>query len=356
MAFLQINNVKISGLSVCVPKNIEENSDFSMFDEDGYKNFVATTGIEQKRIAPNAICTSDLCVAAAEKLISDLGWNKEEIAFLVFVTQTPDYILPATSPLIQDKLGLPKDCYTLDISLGCSGWVYGLSVLASLFNQLPESEKKTAKGILLAGDTISKICSLTDKSTCPLFGDAVTATALEFSENRQPFLFNMNSDGSGFQAIRIDDGGFKNEVTEKSFDKIIRGEGIESNSLQLILEGMDVFAFGIKRAPESVNSLLEKFNLEKEKVDFFTFHQANMFMNEQIRKKLKLEKEKVPYSLKNFGNTSSATIPLTMVTELSEKLKTEKLNHVACGFGVGLSWGSVYFETDKIVCSELIEV
>ena len=119
---------------------------------------------------------------------------------------------------------------------------------------------------------------------------------------------------------------------------------------------MDVFAFGIKRASESVNKLLEKFELDKNTIDYFTFHQANMFMNEQIRKKLRLEKEKVPYSLRNFGNTSSATIPLTMLTELSEKLKTEKLRHVACGFGVGLSWGSAFFETDKIVCSDLIEI
>jgi len=356
MAFLQVNNVKISGLSACVPKQIDENVNFPMFDNESYKNFVATTGIERKRITSSEICTSDLCVVAAEKLIADLGWNKEEIALLVFVTQTPDYILPATSPLIQDKLGLSKDCYTLDISLGCSGWVYGLSVITSLFNQLPDNEKKTAKAILLAGDTISKICSSTDKSTFPLFGDAGTATALEFSENAVPILFNMNSDGSGYQSIRINDGGFRNFVTNCSFEKTTRGDGIESNNLQLILEGMDVFSFGIKRAPESVNRLLEKFDIDKNAIDYFTFHQANMFMNEQIRKKLKIEIDKIPYSLKDYGNTSSATIPLTMIIELQNELINKKLNHIACGFGVGLSWGSVFFETNKIVCSKLIEI
>jgi 3-oxoacyl-[acyl-carrier-protein] synthase-3 len=251
---------------------------------------------------------------------------------------------------------LSKDCYTLDISLGCSGWVYGLSAISSLLNQLHENDKKTAKALILCGDTLSKTISITDKSTYPLFGDAGTATALEFSENTQPIIFNMNTDGSGFGAIIINDGGYRNPVNSCSLKKITRGEGIESNNLELILEGMDVFAFGIKRAPESVKTLLEKFDIDKENVDYFTFHQANLFMNEQIRKKLKLEKEKVPYSLKNFGNTSSATIPLTMVTELSQKLKTEKLSHIGCGFGVGLSWGSVFFETDKIVCSELIEI
>ncbi|MDR1653976.1 MAG: ketoacyl-ACP synthase III [Prevotellaceae bacterium] len=356
MAFLQVNNVKISGLSACVPKTIDENANFPMFDDDGYKNFVAATGIERKRISSKEVTTSDLCISAAEKLIVDLGWAKEEIALCVFVTQTPDYVLPATSPLIQHKLGLSKECYTLDVSLGCSGWVYGLSVVASLFSQLPENERKTAKALLLAGDTISKICAKTDKSTYPLFGDAGTATAIEFSENSGPMLFNMNSDGSGYQTIIVNDGGFRNEVSKKSFDKITRGEGIVSNNLQLILEGMDVFAFGIKRAPESVNRLLEKFNLGKETVDYFVFHQANLFMNEQIRKKLKLEKEKTPYSLKNFGNTSSATIPLTIVTELQNDF-SGKRKIVACGFGVGLSWGSVYFEADKnLTVSDLVEI
>ncbi|MDR0506469.1 MAG: ketoacyl-ACP synthase III [Dysgonamonadaceae bacterium] len=359
MAFLQVKNVKISGLSACVPKQIEENVDFPLFDSESYKNFAATTGIERKRISTAKVCTSDLCIAAAEKLIDSLAWNRDEISVLVFVTQTPDYMLPATSCIIQDKLKLSRDCYALDISLGCSGWVYGLSTAATVVSSCNSDRYIRGGGVkmlLLCGDTISKICTKTDKSTYPLFGDAGTATALEFSENCAPILFNMNSDGSGYQAIIVNDGGYRNGISEKSFEKITRGEGIESNNLQLILDGMDVFSFGIKRAPESVNRLLEEFVINKDCIDYFLFHQANMFMNEQIRKKLKLEKEKVPYSLKNFGNTSSASIPLTMVTELSEKLKTGKLNHIACGFGVGLSWGSAAFETNKIAVPDLVEI
>jgi 3-oxoacyl-[acyl-carrier-protein] synthase-3 len=132
MAFLEISNVKISGISACVPKQMDENSLFPLFDSEALKNFVASTGIERKRKAPTNVCTSDLCIEAAEKLIADLHWNKEDISFLVFVTQTPDYILPATSPIIQERLGLSQNCYTLDISLGCSGWVYGMSVLGSI--------------------------------------------------------------------------------------------------------------------------------------------------------------------------------------------------------------------------------
>jgi 3-oxoacyl-[acyl-carrier-protein] synthase-3 len=203
---------------------------------------------------------------------------------------------------------------------------------------------------------MSKITTETDKSTRPLLGDAGTATALEYQINAEPMLFNMSSDGSGYKTIIINDGGYRHPVSQSSFNTVEREEGIISNNLQLILDGMDVFSFGIKRAPESVNKLIEEFHLNKEQVDYFIFHQANMMMNEMIRKKLKLPIEKVPYSMRNFGNTSSATIPLTMVTQLQKELRNKNLHHVACGFGVGLSWGSVYFNTDKIVCSDLIEI
>jgi 3-oxoacyl-[acyl-carrier-protein] synthase-3 len=212
------------------------------------------------------------------------------------------------------------------------------------------------KALLLVGDTLSKICSADDKSTYPLFGDVGTATALEYDEKAESIFFNMNSDGSGYNAIHINDGGYRNPVSQSSFEVAERGKGIISNNLQLILDGMDVFSFGIKRAPENVNKLIEEFQLDKEQINYFIFHQANLFMNEKIRKKLDLPSEKVPYSLKDFGNTSSATIPLTMVSQLNEELRTKKLHHVACGFGVGLSWGSIYFSTDKIVCPTLIEI
>jgi 3-oxoacyl-[acyl-carrier-protein] synthase-3 len=364
MATLKFNNVGIRGIAACVPKQIDENSTSHLFDSEALKKFVSATGIERKRKVPENICTSDLCVAAAEKLISELNWNKEDIGFLIFVTQTPDYILPATSPIIQERLGLSKDCYTLDISLGCSGWIYGMSVASSLVTCCKSMSYDSGrvgveggdKSLILAGDTLTKICSIDDKSTYPLFGDAGTATALEYCADAEPVLFNMNSDGSGYKAIHINDGGYRNPFSVYSLDSKERGKGVVSNNLQLILDGMDVFSFGIKRAPESVNKLIETFNLDKEQIDYFIFHQANLFMNEQIRKKLKLPPEKVPYSLKDFGNTSSATIPLTMVTQLNGALKEKKLRHIACGFGVGLSWGSMYFSTDKIACPALIEL
>ena len=356
MSFFKIDNVKIRGISVSVPKHVEENSMYHLFNKDEFGSFVATTGVERKRKGGELTCTSDLCIAAAESLISHLNWNKDDISIIVLATQTADFIIPSTAPIIQNKLGLNTKCYAIDISLGCSGWVYGMSVICSLLsNMFPvSSSMNNHKAILLAGDTLR--ASIEDKSTYPLFGDAGTATALEFHEESDPILFSTNSDGGGYESIIIYDGGFRNPTSLSSFSMINRGERIVSNNLQLVLDGMNVFSFGISKAPESVNDLINTFGLDKDQIDYFTFHQANLFMNEKIRKKLKLSAEKVPYSLKNYGNTSSASIPLTMVTELNKPLKEKELRHIACGFGVGLSWASMYFKTNNIVCPEIVEV
>ena len=350
MAFLDIQNVAIKGISACVPKKVVFSKDFSKFSKEDAEKFIASTGIEQRRTVDETICSSDLCENAAEQLIKDLNWDKSTIDCLIFVSQTPDYILPATSCILQQRLGLSIDCYAADISSGCSGWIYGLSVIAGLL-----SSSGLKRGLLLCSDTISKTCSPFDKTAYPLFGDAGTATALEFVEE-SCLKFHVSTDGTGFKTIIIPDGGYRNPVKEKSLIIKQQEESIEKNDLQLSLDGMDVFSFGISKAPESINKLLEHFNFDKEKVDYYIFHQANMFMNESIRKKLKLPKEKVPYSLNDFGNTSSATIPLTIVTQLGNELSVSKKEIIACGFGVGLSWGSVYFITDSIVCSQLIEI
>lgn len=352
MSYLSLQKIKISGVAACVPKTIEETTSFPLFSTIEAHNFIKTTGVERHRRANEAVCASDLCLSAAETIINDLKWEKETIDCLVFVSQTPDYILPATSAILQERLGLSTNCYTLDISLGCSGWVYALSVISSLM-----SNGSMKRGLLLAGDTILKMASDKDKSSYPLFGDAGTATALEYTENRGSNMkFIFNTDGAGYQTIMIKDGGYRNLPSLNSFVPHIVSEGIERNDLHLVLEGMDVFAFGISQAPKSIRELVENFSIDIASVDNFYFHQANLFMNEKIRKKLKVSEEKVPYSLKDFGNTSCASIPLTMVIQKDKPLANKKQTNIACGFGVGLSWASVYFETDKIVISELQEI
>lgn len=352
MAFQKIENVKISGISACVPDHVVDNSKLELLgNADEIAKFIETTGIAKRyTIGGKKICTSDLCFEAAEKVIADLNWNKNEIDCLIFVTQTPDYILPATSCVLQHRLGLSTECFTLDISLGCSGWVYGLATISQLL-----SSGNFKKGLLLVGDTVTVTKSNRDKSTYPLFGDAGTATALEFDNSASPMYFHTATDGSGYKAIMIEDGGFRNFFTPESLEMKECEPGIYRNKLQSYLNGADVFIFGITKAPKSINGLLSHFSLNKEDVDYLILHQANMLMNDKIRKKVGIDEPKVPYSIDEYGNTSSASIPLTMVARLQEEVVGSKQRFLACGFGVGLSWGSVFFETNNIVCPAIIK-
>jgi 3-oxoacyl-[acyl-carrier-protein] synthase-3 len=351
MATFSVNSISIKGISCCVPKNMERNIDLDILTQEEIQKFVEATGVEERRIATKEICTSDLCCEAAEKLINDLNWQKEEIEILVFVSQTADYILPVSAAILQDRLGLSTNCIAFDVPLGCSGYVYGISIIAAMM-------KATGlkKGLLLAGDTSSKLLSKTDKSTVPLFGDGGSATAFEFDENADDLLFDLGTDGSGYKTIMINDGGSRNRINADSLLYQTISPGIERNACQLVLDGMDVFSFGISQAPKTVNKLIEKFELDKESINHFVFHQANLMMNKMIVKKLKLAVEKVPYSLKEFGNTSSATIPLTIVAELKNDLTNTTKDLILCGFGVGLSWGTAKIRLQNAVISDLIEI
>lgn len=351
MAYLSYPAVRVAGVSACVPQQIESNWTSPLIPDAEREKLITTTGIEEKRVVPDGVCSSDLCLAAAEKLIAELGWQKDEIEALVFVSQTPDYILPATACLLQDKLGLSKECLAFDVSLGCSGWVYGMSSVASLV-----SNGSVRKALLLCGDLASRTQSYKDKTSYPLFGDAGTCTAVVYDETSSGIKLHLATDGSGYEAIIITDGGYRNPPTEKSLQFVDYGDGKVLTPMHTQLDGMTVFSFAISKAPKSVKGLCEHFGIDMEQVDNFYFHQANMQLNETVRKKLKLPEEKVPYSMKKFANSSCATIPVTMVTERQDVLRNSLQKSIGCAFGVGLSWGSVYFETDHIVVPDLIEI
>lgn len=352
MAFLEVKNVSIKGISACVPKNVVDNARDYPEKWQGYESFVAATCVAKHRNSPKEVCSSDLCLKATEQLISELSWKKSEIDALVFVSQTPDYFnVPATSCLLQDRLGLSTNCFTLDISLGCSGWVYAMSVICALMQN-----GTIKKGLLLAGDTPTKFCSKDDKSTYPLFGDAGTVTALEYEEGADPIRFALNTDGSGYNAIIVNVGGFRNPASTESFTVKDYGDGRKRCDLNVEMDGESVFVFGISKAPKVIKSLAEKYGIDLNAIDLFTFHQANHFMNEKIRSKLKIDEAKVPYSMQEYGNTSCASIPLTLVTRCAEQLKSGKVQHIACGFGVGLSWGAMNFVTNSIVVPNIMEI
>jgi 3-oxoacyl-[acyl-carrier-protein] synthase-3 len=298
------------------------------------------------------MATSDLSLEAARKLIDGLKWDPEEIELLIFVSQSRDYIIPATAGILQDKLGLPKSCVALDISKGCSGYVYGLSVMGRMM-----TGGAIKKGLFLVGDVSTQNTSYKDKSTYPLFGDAGTATAIEFVHGAAEMHFNLQTDGAGYESIIIPDGGIRNFASkESSFEYEDIAEGISRHRLHIALDGVEVFNFSLREVAPNIRALLEHSGDSLDDMDYVITHQANKLMNESIRKKLKIDTEKYPYSIGDFGNTSSASIPLTMVEALRTELKGKKLRMLLSGFGVGLSWGSVVLETDKVYCPHLLEI
>ncbi len=346
MAIFQVPNINIAGISACVPEDEYDNNNYDWVSEKERSTLIKVIGVEKKHHAKKGTTTSDLCFVAANNLINELNWDRSEIDLLVFVSQSRDYIIPATAGLLQKKLSLPNTCIAFDISLGCSGYVYGLSVIGSMM-----ATGMIKKGLLLTGDISTLNTSYKDKSAFPLFGDAGTATAIDLSNNTKPMMFNLQTDGGGYDAIIIPDGGIRNFADKNtSFNYETISDGIVRNKFNIALDGVKVFNFSLREVRPNVIKLLKEFELTTDDIDYFIFHQANKLMNETIRKQLKLAPEKVPYSLKDFGNTSSASIPLTIVTELSNKVSSSSLTMLLSGFGVGLSWGSVIIDTKNITC------
>jgi 3-oxoacyl-[acyl-carrier-protein] synthase III len=349
MAILTVPHVKLSGLSVCMPAQVEDNETIEVLPANERELFIKTVGIRYRRVAPQGVTASDLCLRAAEKLLADLNWNPQDINALVFISQTPDYLIPNTASLLQQKLKLPKTCIAFDANLGCSGYVYGLSIAGSLIQNMPGS-----KALLLVGDISTQTISMQDKSTAPLFSDAGSATALEHSAAAQ-MHFNLQTDGAGFDDIIIPDGGYRNRFTEQSLVYKEYGKGLLRNNLQMNLDGIKIFNFALREVAANINTLLDKQAIDKAAIDYFVFHQANLLMLESVRKKLQVDAAKVPYSLHHFGNTSSASVPVTLVTQLRHALAEGKKRLLLSGFGVGLSWGSVYLETENPVCPAAID-
>jgi len=352
VALFKIENIEIKGLAACVPKAIEKTSDYDYITEDERRIFSEGTGIIERRVASKNVCTSDMCFEATKQLFKDTGTKEEEIDVLVFVSQSPDYFLPATSIILQERLGLSKKTVAFDINLGCSGYVYGLAVISNLISLAGFN-----KGLFLCGDKSSFSPNPKDKSTYPLFGDAATATLIE-KKNNAKIHFNLQSDGSGWESIIIRGGGTRFPYSDETTKVKVVEPGIERADCNLELNGMEVFNFSLREVKPNVLDLLNYSSTDIEDVEHVVMHQANKLMNESVRKKLKLPVEKVPYSIQKYGNTSSASIPLTIVSELKEQLhknnKPTKL--LLTGFGVGYSWGSLLVDFQNVIISDIVEI
>lgn len=334
MAFFSIHNIQFRGVASCVPKTKGLNKDLKNLGDQDREKLIATLGIETRRVADKATCASDLCLAAAERLIAELKWNKQEIDILVFVTQTPDYLLPGTSTQLVERLGLSKNCISFDLNQGCAGYVYGLSMISGFM-----SSTGSKKGLLLVGDTITKLIASDDKALLPLFSDAGTASAFEYNTESKPIYVNTKTEGKDFEAIIVKEGAAReNFSTDKApFMK---------------MKGMEVFQFSISKVVPVVEELFALSGQNKEVIDAFIFHQANKLILDTLASKLKLESKKVPNTLREFGNTNGASIPLTISQDSG---KTNGLV-LLCGFGVGLSVAAAIMDCKNAIYCDLIEL
>lgn len=353
MAFIEVNNVEIKGVATCVPKQIKVAKEMSYFTEIEADNFTNVTGVVSSHIAPADMTLSDLCHAAAEKLLAESGWERDSIDLIMFVSTSRDfYICPNTANILQDRLGLRTECMAFDLPFACSGYVYGLSVAGMLMQS-----GQLKRALLCVGEMTSKNQSHLDKTVWSLHGDAGSATLLEYNpEVKHPMQFNLGGDGSGWEAIICREVGIRNPTTAESLVYKKFEEGVERNGMQCSMDGMSVFSFAITRPGKCIKELSEHFEFSLPDISYLLIHQANKMIDEKIRRKLKLAEEKVPYSMPYYGNTSSCTIPITMTSKIREQLETSEQELVMCSFGSGLSWGAAHIFTEGIICLEPIEI
>ena len=350
MAALTINNVKVVGMSACVPETVEENLTLSIFEnEDEAQKIIASTGIERKHVVKPGTTASDLTVVAIKKLIAELGWDKESIDLLVYVCQSRDYLAPMTSCILQDKLELSKGCCVMDVPFGCCGFVNGMSVAASML-----SHGGLKRGLMINAETNSTNRSKKDRSVRPLFADAATVTALEYNDSASPMNFTFGVDGSGLSAIYTKYGGMRYPITPEALQEVEIEPGIIRKGNDMVVNGMDVFGFAIKVPPRALKDFIAQYNIDIDKIDLLLLHQANKFIDEKIRKSIKVPAEKCPYCLEEYGNVTCASIPLTLVARCKRQLETKSNHILASGFGVGLQWSCMDFFIDNIVCTDVV--
>ena len=351
MAFLRFDNIGIKGLAACVPANTVINRNYTeTFSEEEAALICDKTGIEERRFALPGTTASDLCYEAADKLLKEIEVDRSEIDVLLFVSQTADYRMPASAIILQDRLGLSKDTIAFDINIGCSGYVYGLSV-AFMYAQQPHIRKV----LLLDGETRSRVYSPKDRKTAFLFGDGGSATLIEKEEDLlDGSTFLMGSDGSRQDLIKMDAGGYRNPSSAETLrEKVVDKHGNIRSDEHGYMDGADVFSFVLREIPKNFKSLMAMAGKDKDELDKFFFHQANKYMNDYLGKKLKVAPEKAPQSLQKYGNTSSVSIPLNIVDHYGGH-KVENETWLLSGFGVGMSWASAIFPVRDIMVLPII--
>ena len=330
----------LNNISYYLPEKILANEELnSLFPEWSADKISSKTGIYGRHIASEDESTSDLAIKAAEKLFNDDDFDRSKIDFVLLCTQSPDYFLPTTACIIQDKLKLNNTCGALDFNLGCSGFVYGLGLAKGL---IATGQAKNV--LLITAETYSKYLHAKDKGNRTIFGDAAAAAIISNKRTDQlsgeVLDFVHGTDGSGYASLIVKNKSFNNSSDAESIDEF--GNVVSDN--HLYMNGRDVFNFTLKRVPELIESVIEKHNLQKDEIDLFVFHQANKFMLNHLRKKIKIDEDKFYLFLEGCGNTVSSTIPIALKEAEVDKSIQHGKTVLLAGFGVGLSWSGTILQ------------
>lgn len=338
MAFCRVENIEIAGMAAVVPDNLFAKKEFcEEFDIEAVEKFIKSTGIHSVYRALEKQTAGDLGYEAANHLLDSLKVERSKIGIMLFVTQSPDYRRPATACVLQKRLGLPISCAAMDIGLGCSGFIYGHHTMEALL-QLSDSDY----GLLILGETASKLVNPRDKSIAMMYGDAGAAVLYKKCKGAKGYTL-LKSDGTRFKDIILPAGGFRDMYPKR--ETVLCSDGIERTKYDIHMDGISVFSFSTTDVPETINEYLEKTETAIQDYDLVLLHQANRFIIQQIGRKIKAPLSKVPISLDRYGNTGGISIPLTICDYKEEQRpKKEKMKILASGFGIGLSWGVTSFE------------
>lgn len=317
---------KISEIESYLPKNIISNDYLEKtFDSFSAKKIEKKIGIRNRHIAEVDETSLDMAEKVSKKLLAD--YDKSKVDFLLLCTQSPDYFLPTSACILQDRLGLNRSIGSLDFNLGCSGYIYGLAMAKGLISAY------IAKSVLLVtSETYSKFLKDDDVANRSIFGDGAAATIIEKSEEENIFEFELGTDGSGFENLIVKNGAMRNRKLQKTNDDF------------LYMSGPEIFNFTIENIPLVISNTLAKNNLTMEEIDYVIFHQANKYMLNYLRKKIKIPKEKFYINMTETGNTVSSTIPIALKDSIDKKVVKKGDKVLLVGFGVGYSWGGVVIE------------
>jgi len=316
------------------------------FGAEAMQKVLSGAGIRNRRVAPAGVCGSDLAFNAATRLLEKHQIDPQSIDLLIMCTQSPDYWMPTTACVLHDRLKLKTQCAAFDINLGCSQYVYGLSVAHSML-----ASGVAKRALLLTGDTMSHTVHPRDRAVVPLMGDAGSATLIGECASGEGFLgFELGTDGSGHKHLMIPAGGTRQPLTAETFVETTDSEGNVRTPQNMYMNGVAIFHFAISTVPRTIQALLQKLSLGMEDIDLFLFHQANKYMIEYLLKKLKIPAEKTHLYLEEVGNTSGSTIPLLLADAWRAGKVKPGANVLAVGFGVGLSWAAtvIRWPRDKV--------